>query len=101
MMKRRLGKAMWYLGLGYLTTVLGILMAVFVADVARDSFWSNSQYAQGSWYETLGTFFVLVIGVLHIWMTPYLIVISAIIGAFLFCLTILVKKVSSVLKSGV
>ena len=100
-MKRRLSKVLWYLGLGYLTTVLGLAMTVFVADVANDSFWSNSEFARGTWYQTLGTFFVYGIGFLQVFAAPYLIVISAFIGALLFCFTVLVKKVTSAFKSGV
>lgn len=99
-MKKRLGKAVWFLGLGYLTTVLGLAMTVFVADVANDSFWSNSEFARETWYQTLGTYFIMILA-LQIYIAPYLIVISAVIGAVLFCFTVLVKRVSSVFKSDV
>ena len=99
-MKRRLRKVVWYLGLGYLITVLGLAMTVFVAGVTDGSFWSNSEFARGTWYQTLGTFFVYGIGFLQIFAAPYLIVISAVMGIVLFCLTVLVKKASSVYKSS-
>lgn len=98
-MKRRLGKAMWYLGLGYLTTVLGTALVMILSI---DSFWSygTGEWVRETWYQTLATYFVSVLA-LQIYVAPYLIGISAVIGAVLFFIMVLVTKVSSVFKSGV
>ncbi len=98
-MKKRLGKAFWYLGLGYLTTLLGTALGMILSI---DSFWSygTGEWVRETWYQTLGTYFVSLLAS-QIYFAPYLIVVSAVIGAVLFCFTVLVKKVSSVFKSGV
>ena len=94
-MKRHLGKAMWYLGLGYLTTVLGFTVLVYLID---DSFWSNSDF-KGAWYQVLGAYFIIAIGFYQMVWAPFVALISATIGAVLFCSIVLVKKVTSAFKS--
>ena len=97
-MKGRLCKALWFLGLGYLTTVLGF--AVIGLLTPGDMFWTYPYYVQMVWYQKVANFVIYTVVVSHSMLVGPLIVVSAVIGVVLFCLTVLVKKVSSVFKSG-
>lgn len=97
-MRKVVGKAMWYFGLGYLISVLGF--AVIGLLTPDDLFWTYPYFVQMVWYQKVANFVIYTVVVSHSILVGLLIVVSVVIGVVLFCLTALAKKASSFFKSS-
>ncbi len=87
------GKAMWYFGLGYLISVLGFAVIGFLTP--DDMFWTYPYFVHMVWYQKVANYVIYTVVVSHSILVGPLIVVSAVIGVVVFCLTGLVIKVLS------